>query len=193
VDVANCDRGNADRFRQKYKPNREFVLWMGRNDPVKCPADILSAAKRLPHVSFVLAGDGCLQNELEQLTGENLPANVQLTGPLNRNDAQDALAACSLLAATSLREGLPTLLLEGLAHGRTIVTSDAEGCLDATDGGDLAFVYPRKNVDQLCAQIESALQQTGCNRQQGREFVEKYFDWRVVSKRLDEIYLGKSL
>jgi glycosyltransferase involved in cell wall biosynthesis len=192
VDVADCDRGTGVAFRRRYGVARDFVLWMGRNDPVKNPREFLLAAADLPTVQFVMAGDGCSESELTASTGCSVPPNVLLTGPLSRQVAQDALAACQVLCVTSVREGLPTLILEGMAHRRRVVTSDAEGCLDATDGEAFATVYRRGDVSALCAAIQRALVETQ-DVEAGRRRVLLEFDWRVVARKLDQIYLTGSV
>ena len=190
VDVQSCDLGVGLRFRRTFRIDRPFVLWMGRRESVKNPSDILLAAAALPEVQFVVAVDCRDAEELQVATGVAVPGNVLLPGPLSRAAAQDALAACSLLVVTSLREGLPTLLLEALAHRCQIVTSDAEGCLDATDDGRLAAIYPRRNIAALCECISRAMRSPGpCER--GRTYVLEKFDWKVVARKLDDYYSGR--
>lgn len=192
VDVQYCDRSNADNFRRRFRIGKPFVLWMGRNEPVKNPREFLLAATALPNLQFVMAGDNCSAAELLESTSSSVPSNVLLTGSLPRQLAQDALAACELLCVTSLREGLPTLILEAMTHQRPIVTSDAEGCLDATDGDTFAKVYRRGDVSALCDLIQRAMRERE-DVIAARKRVLNEFDWRVIAKKLDDIYVGRTV
>jgi glycosyltransferase involved in cell wall biosynthesis len=190
VDVPLCDAGRSAGFRKRFQIAGDFVLWMGRNERVKNPRDFLLAATALPKLQFVMAGDGCSADKLVESTGCQVPPNVLLIGPLKREVAQNALAACSLLCVTSLREGLPTLILEAMAHQKRIVTSDAEGCLDATDGEAFASVYRQGDTSQLVELIQRKLA-TAPNCEHARTRVLQEFDWRVIAQRLDRIYRGE--
>jgi glycosyltransferase involved in cell wall biosynthesis len=187
VDSRLCLQGKATRFRQRFKIHSEFLLWIGRNECVKNPSELIDAAEQLPQYTFVVAGNSCTTNELQKTRGRKLPDNIHAIGTLDRMQAQDALAACAALVVTSKREGLPTVILEAMVHRKPVITSDAEGCLDAIDGGKHGFVYPRGNVSQLCEQIQIALSQNQPN-DAGFEFVIAEFDWKNVIKKLDEIY-----
>jgi glycosyltransferase involved in cell wall biosynthesis len=186
VDTNLCKNGVAQRFRRKYKICRDFLLWMGRNECVKNPCELLEAASQLPNISFIVAGNSCTHTELSITWGKNLPANVRAIGPLTRLSAQDALAACSALVVTSKREGLPTLLLEAMTHRKQIITSDTEGCLDAIDGKH-GFVYELGNISHLCEQIQKAISQNQPN-EKGYRFTQSEFSWENVSRKLDATY-----
>lgn len=190
VDIDVCDSGSAGEFRKKHGISGDFILWLGRKETVKNPRDLLLAALRLRELQFVMVIDALDEDDLERVTGIAVPENVRLLNPISRVEAQHALAACSAVVITSLREGLPTLALEALAHRAALVVSDAEGCLDATDAGSLAHVYPRGNIDRLCDRIGFAVS-LGQDREPGRRFVQEKFDWKVLARRLDAVYRGR--
>jgi glycosyltransferase involved in cell wall biosynthesis len=100
---------------------------------------------------------------------------------------QDAIADASLVVVTSRREGLPTLVLEALAHRKRVVVSDDPGCAEAVSEGDLGFVYRRGDIDDLVTKTLEALASDPLN-ERGREKVLDEYDWRVVAPKLDAIY-----
>jgi glycosyltransferase involved in cell wall biosynthesis len=188
VDTDICGKGNADRFRKTHRIKNPYILWLGRNESVKNPLELLRAASQLPNIDFVVAGNACGKLGLERLLGHELPRNVLAIGDLDRIAAQDAIAACFALVVTSKREGLPTLVLEAMIHGKPIVTSDAEGCLDAIDGGKYGFVYTRGNVSQLIEQLQRVSIERKRN-EGGYRFAMQEFSWNNVICKLENTYL----
>lgn len=191
VNVEVCKQGDAERFRRTRRIKKPFILWLGRNEPVKNPLELLCAAAQLPQIEFVMAGNSCGKLGLESLLGRELPSNINAIGDLNRIEAQDAIAACSALVVTSKREGLPTLILEAMIHKKPIVTSDAEGCLDAIDGGKFGLVYKRGNTSQLIEQLLRVFSERKKN-EDGHRFAIREFSWENVIKKLDKSYLMKT-
>lgn len=89
-------------------------------------------------------------------------------------------------------EGMSNVLLESLACGRPIITTDRPGCKEIVDDGINGFVVKQNNRDDLNEKIEKFLSLSNEERKQlginGREKVEKEFDRNiVVSKYLEAI------
>jgi glycosyltransferase involved in cell wall biosynthesis len=187
VDVAACDKGNANRFRAKHRINGPFILWVGRNDPVKNPLDFVRLAEALPDVRFVMVGAGLTPETLPKTVGVSVPRNLTLTGQASHAEVQDALAACSLLVVTSKREGLPTLVLEGMAHMKPVVVPDEAGCLEAIGDGAFGLVYPQGSVPDLISRIKSVLASPPDTSLSRIRVLEEY-DWRTVAPKLDAVY-----
>lgn len=57
VDVEQCDRGVARRFVDKVNTD-DFILWVGRDEPVKNPREFIELAIRMPEHTFVIIGKG---------------------------------------------------------------------------------------------------------------------------------------
>lgn len=89
-------------------------------------------------------------------------------------------------------EGLSNVLLESLATGRPIITTDRAGCREVVDDGVNGFIVKQQDSDDLINKIEKFLslsreeqKQMGLN---GRAKVEKEFDRQiVVNKYIEEI------
>lgn len=65
------------------------------------------------------------------------------------NDVSPYLAACSVFVLPSYREGLSRTVLEAMATGRAIVTSDAPGCPDPVVESVTGFVTPVRSPNDL--------------------------------------------
>ena len=88
--------------------------------------------------------DAISQSELDSWVNEG---SVEFLGRLS--DVRPALADCSVYVLPSYREGTPRTVLEAMAMGRAIITTDAPGCRETVVDGDNGFLVPVKSVDAL--------------------------------------------
>jgi glycosyltransferase involved in cell wall biosynthesis len=188
VDVALCDRADAHRFQKKVGGD-PFVLYVGRNDPVKNPADFVRLAQRLPGQKFVMLGHGLSPAVLHEEWGVEVPTNLRVLGSASHLEVQDALAACSALVVTSKREGLPTLVMEAMAQCKPVVVPNEAGCREAVGEGDFGLIYRQNDLDDLAEKTLKALADTE-RSQRARQRVLSEYDWRVIAPKLDAIYCG---
>jgi glycosyltransferase involved in cell wall biosynthesis len=187
VDLAACDQGDAGRFQQWSRIETPFVLHVSRNDPVKNPAEFVRLATRHPDLRFVVIGDGLDETVMAREWQTASPKNLHYLGGRSHLEVQDALAACSVLVVTSKREGLPTLVLEAMGHGKPVVVPQEAGCLEAIDHGRYGFTYPLGDLKSLSMALTDALGDTErCVL--ARQRILEHYDWRVVVRQLDVYY-----
>jgi glycosyltransferase involved in cell wall biosynthesis len=186
VDVMLCDQANANRFFNNIGAE-PFVVYVGRNDPVKNPADFVRLARLIPNQKFVMIGHDLGKETLQTDWDVAVPNNLQVLGPLSHAEVQDALSACSALVVTSKREGLPTLVLEAMTHGKPIVIPDEAGCMEATGDERCGFIYRQNDLNELAEKTLAAVSDNErCKRSRQRILSE--YDWRVVAPKLDALY-----
>ncbi len=95
---------------------------------------------------FALAGffdegqDGIARKELERWQA----AGLRFLGPLD--DVRPALAQTSVYVLPSYREGTPRTVLEAMASGRAVITSDAPGCRETVKDGITGLLVPPRDV-----------------------------------------------
>lgn len=64
-------------------------------------------------------------------------------------DVRPALAACQVYVLPSYREGTPRTVLEAMATGRAIITTDAPGCRETVVDGENGFLVPVRDAAAL--------------------------------------------
>lgn len=64
-------------------------------------------------------------------------------------DVRPAIARCSVYVLPSYREGTPRTVLEAMAMGRPIITTDAPGCRETVVDGVNGFLVPVQSADAL--------------------------------------------
>jgi glycosyltransferase involved in cell wall biosynthesis len=130
------------------------VVTVARLDPQKGHADLLAAVARHPDVTFVWVGDGAGRAGLEATIAQG-GLDVRLLG--HRRDVGAILDGADLFVLPSHSEGLPFALLEALAHGVPVVTSDAGGTPEVVRDGVDGLVHRRGDLADLAAKLAWAL------------------------------------
>ena len=187
VDVSLCDAGVASRFSAAHGDD-PFVLYVGRDESVKNPADFVRLAARLPENRFVMIGDGLSLSSHSEWRNV-LTDNVILLGRQQRSTVQDAMAACTAVVVTSVKEGLPTVVLEALTHGKPVVVPDDPGCMEPVAGKEFGLVYRQGDIESLTSMTEAAISGKSYFPE-GRETALGEYDWKVIGPKLDAIYDG---
>jgi glycosyltransferase involved in cell wall biosynthesis len=86
-------------------------------------------ASSSPKLKFVIIGDGHLRADLEQEVDDlQIRDVVSFLG--NRSDADVFYAGLDIVALTSLNEGTPLSLIEGMANGKSFVSTTVGGVVD---------------------------------------------------------------
>ena len=103
------------------------------------------------------------------------------------SDVRPAIAESSVYVLPSYREGTPRTVLEAMAMGRAIITTDAPGCRETVTNGVNGYLVAVKSVDELvqCMQyfIENPklIEYMG---QRSREIALNKYDVHQVNKHI---------
>lgn len=127
---SRADAGLNVRKELGLAPSTPLVGIVGRLQPQKDHATFLRAARSirdvLPDARFLVVGDGPLRGELtHQARTLDLLPSVIFCGI--RQDIPAVLSALDLLVFSSRWEGLPVALMEGMAAGKPIVSTNVGG------------------------------------------------------------------
>ncbi len=191
VDVAACKAGSAARWHHATEISPGFILFVGRNDPVKHPEFFVQLAEAMPTERFVIAGEGISREVIETEWNLPVPKNLSILGKLSHAEVQDAVAACKVLVLCSRREGLPTQVLEGMISGKPVVVPDEQGCMEAIGDGQFGYFYRAGSLEDCARQVLAAASDRHRPRL-AREHALRTYAWPEIMKRLDRIYLGVS-
>ena len=89
------------------------------------------------------------QAELDTWVSEK---TVNYWGKLS--DVRPAIAASSVYVLPSYREGTPRTVLEAMAMGRAVITTDAPGCRETVSNGVNGYLVGVKSVDDLVQSMQ---------------------------------------
>lgn len=109
----------------------------------------------------------------------------------HRTDMADVFANCAIVCLPSYREGLPKALLEAMASGRSIITTDAPGCREVVRPGENGLLVPVRDVAALVNALRTLLQDPVLRVQMGvagRLRAEREFDVTSVVAETLQLY-----
>jgi glycosyltransferase involved in cell wall biosynthesis len=152
-----------------------------------------AAAARLksefPEVGIRLAGwldegpDSIGQTELDSMVA----GGVEDLGRLD--DVRPAIAGASVYVLPSYREGTPRTVLEAMAMGRAVITTDAPGCRGTVDDGESGLLVPVADADSLYAAMRRFVAEPDLGPRMGAaslRLVRRKFDVNQVNSAILE-------
>jgi glycosyltransferase involved in cell wall biosynthesis len=105
-------------------------------------------------------------------------------------DVRPYLANCNIFVLASYHEGMPRTVLEAMATGRPILTTNVPGCKETVIDGANGFLVEKKNIEQLvkkmCWFIENK-NEWQAMADKSRELAIERFDVHKVNEELLEI------
>ncbi|PHQ16521.1 glycosyltransferase family 4 protein [Marinobacter profundi] len=141
---------------------------------------------RFPAVRFQLVGwiddnpDAIAQQELDDWTESGA---LEFVGKVS--DVRPAIAECSVYVLPSYREGTPRTVLESMAMGRPVITTDAPGCRETVEDGKNGFLVPVQAVDELVEVMVRFIETPELTARMGersRQIAEEKYDVHKVNK-----------
>ena len=138
------------------------ALCVGRLDRQKGLSDLLQAAECLilerPNWHLALAGDGPCRGWLSDQIANRpvLSKNVHWLG--HRDDIPNVLKSADVLVQSSLWEGMPNSVLEAMAAGLAVVSTNTEGAEDLVVPGETGWLTPRGDVTALARALLEAIE-----------------------------------
>lgn len=188
---------NLNEYQLMEYPSGEIIdfVYIGRIMKEKGFGQYIEAAQyirnKYPNTMFHIAGDyeddyKEIVNKLVQDGVLNYHGSVE-----NIKDEIYKIVQC-VVHPTYYAEGLSNVLLESLACGRPIITTDRPGCREVVDDGINGYIVKQKDSQDLIDKIEKFISLSLQERKQmglnGRNKVEKKFDRNIViNKYIDEI------
>ncbi len=142
--------------------------------------------KKYPDVIFRLLGgysenpSAIRKSEIDNWCSEGF---IEYLGELE--DVRPALRESSIFVLPSYREGLPRSVLEAMATGRPIITTDAPGCRETVIDNFNGYLVPARNVKKLIESMEKFIlypEKIKNMGQESRAIVEVKYDVSEVNK-----------
>lgn len=150
-------KGNQEKFRTELEilPDEKLIGNIAAIAPHKDYFTFLDTVKILSgkiKAKYVIAGDGPLKEEIEnRIAALNLQQQVFMLG--FRNDLENVFAALDVLLYTSKEEGLGSTLLDAMAYGLPIVTTEAGGIPEIVKHDFNGLTAPIMDAQRLSEQV----------------------------------------
>ncbi|AXM99008.1 glycosyltransferase family 4 protein [Pseudomonas plecoglossicida] len=198
--VVNGSGVDLKVYEQSVPPTPISFLLIARLLGDKGIREYVEAARLIkklhPAVRFNLVGwiddnpDSISSAELNSWVTEGL---VTYWGRLS--DVRPAIESSSVYVLPSYREGTPRTVLEAMAMGRAIITTDAPGCRETVIDGLNGYLVEVKNAESLAFAMMRFVSEPNivyAMGQESRRLAEEKFDVHAVNnKMLREMQISK--
>jgi glycosyltransferase involved in cell wall biosynthesis len=165
-----CNGVNIRRFEFLEKAPVQSELGIPSGDPVvgtigrlttqKGQKYLLEAVTRLktvyPRLVLLMIGDGPLKDELVKYArAREVHKNVKFLG--TRRDIPELLSIMDIFVLPSLWEGLGNALIEAMANGKPIITTDIRPIREVVDSEKVGILVPVKDSEAIASAVEMLL------------------------------------
>ena len=196
------------KFRSKFNigENDKLILFVGRIHEIKglgllidsfndlinqhnenhSLEDISSSSIKL---AIVGPDDGYLVKLEDKIKEYSLEDNVIITGPLYKEEKQEALVDCDLFVMPSKYESFTTSGLEAMACSKPLVLTKNNHIHDWVDGN--VGLACDDNKDSLREAIEKVLFDEDLSlifARNGQKLIKEKYNWDIINNQILEIY-----
>ncbi|QDV39717.1 glycosyltransferase [Tautonia plasticadhaerens] len=179
-------------------PDDPMAIQVARLDPLKDHVAAVRAmglvTRRHPDARLVLVGEGperpAIEREVRRL---DLGRNVLLLGL--RRDVSRLLSGADLALLTSISEGIPLTLIEAMAAGLPVVSTDVGGVAEVVEPGRTGLLAPAGDPEAIADRVATLI---GEDRQRaelgdlGRQRARELFSETRMVGHYAELYARMS-
>jgi glycosyltransferase involved in cell wall biosynthesis len=156
--------------------------------------------RRRPNATLRLAGGGThsraytesYTEQLRRFVAEaGLEEAVTFLGELDEPAILEEYANCSALVLSSVLETAPMVILQAMAAGKPVVSTDAGGVRYLVEHGQTGFVVPPNDEKALAEALYQLLEDEAQSRAMGcraRELARQRFHTEAVAAKTREVY-----
>jgi glycosyltransferase involved in cell wall biosynthesis len=172
--------------------NNGYILWVGRFVKEKGLEFLVEAIYNIKEKfsikKVVLVGYGPLKQYIIDLINKKKLNNIFIyKDKCSQKEIAKLMKNCELFVLPSLQEGFPKSLLEAMACGKPVITTN--GLKEIVNGAGITV--EAANVKQLSNAINKILsnpskwKKAGLN---GALFVNQNWSWDIVTKKIEGVY-----
>lgn len=189
------NREYSERLRRLFPRRPRLIIGAaGRLSPEKGFGILVAAAAEVvrtePEIAFVLFGDGCLRQKLEeQVAALGLKDRLVLAGHCDELD--DYLPFLDVVVLPSFTEGLPNIALEASAAGVPVVATAVGGTPEVIVDGSTGLLVPPGDPHAMAQAINNLLASESRRRalgEQGRQRVRVEFSFAKQAEQYRRLF-----
>lgn len=180
--------------RLKYTGGKPFMLYLGSIHPRKNITTLLKAYEHLQahsptDIQLILAGRPSWHTKelMESITQSPMRGSIHMTGYVSAEVTSALLAAAELMVYPSLYEGFGLPVLESMACGTPVITSNVSALPEVA--GDAALLFEPTDAGQLATCMEQLISDTSLRARliaKGHER-QSHFSWANTASGIYDI------
>lgn len=146
--------------------------------------------KKNPGCKLLLAGDGPLkESAIKEAAAYGLNGNVKFLG--NRRDISEILKVSDVFVLSSIKEGLPIVILEAMASGLPVIATRVDGNTEVVNHDETGFIVPASDpnaLSEMMIHVQLDKKKSVEMGQKGRQRVKKYFTFEKMVGEYRKLY-----
>ena len=162
---------------------------MATQDENKNQALIVNAFEKLqahvPNARLVLVGDGPKHGLLKDVARGN--EAISIIGSSSR--VPELLSKANVYVQSSNREGMPMAILEGLASGMPIISTDVGGIKDTVTPDCSILIEAGREDQMLDAMLRLSDDEARAKMGQAAKARAELFSARIMASKYEDLYL----
>src|ERR1700676_2118222 len=154
--VAYIPNGVEQRFfvPRRYEASEKLRLlyagtWLDQRGIFYLRDALRNLAPRIPRLTLTIAGGGVPAEELFRFFGKDLAPRIVIRPVVPAESMQDLYAEHDIFVFPSLMEGLPSVLLEAMAGGMPVITTETCGMPDVVENDFNGLLIPPADAEAL--------------------------------------------
>lgn len=186
VEVSVIPMGINQRYFEVKRTNvdTKSIISVGRLDKQKGFQDIIRALPSLPGYHYTIIGEGSDRGYFEDLAKKHKVSDrVHLVGSKTPEEIKKHYQTAGLFILPSRTEGFGLSVVEAMAAGVPVITSDISALVSHTRQGDGISIHT-----QDISQLESAVKQVNKIDSKKAQEYAKQFSWESVGQKFSTLY-----
>ena len=150
---------------------------------------VIDAMKDIKNYELVICGDGPYKEQLKQQISKLNVSNIHLLGYVSYEKLKNEYETSSIFVLPSSAENFPVVLLEAMASGCAIITTNVTGCPEVV--GDTALLVRPKESKEIKDAIIKLMDDDELRTNMGdkaRKRVVENFTWKQVAQSYVKMY-----
>jgi colanic acid/amylovoran biosynthesis glycosyltransferase len=143
-------------------------------------------------LKYELVAGGDDEEVVYMVNDMNLRDQVVFHGNMSQQQVFELMKECDLLLLPSVEEGIANVVLEAMAVGLPVISSDCGGMAEAVLEGETGLLFRSRNSDHLAARIREFLQMDAGKKSKmimaARKHIHDNFSMERLGKEMDRLY-----
>ncbi|NJD76808.1 MAG: glycosyltransferase family 4 protein [Candidatus Methanoperedens sp.] len=178
---------NPENFLPKKKEKK--ILVVTRLFERKGVQYVIDAMKGINGYRLVICGDGPYKKNLVERIKRTGSGNIELLGHVSNERLKYEYETSSIFIFSSSSENFPVVLLEAMAAGCAIITTNVTGCPEVV--GDTAILVEPKSSESIRSALVGLINNNELTMKLGkdaRKRVENNFYWEKIALSYSKVY-----